>query len=58
VVRLGGEGLSAALPWLAAGELLSVGSGTTFGFGRIELDVGASAPDKPALRPAPQIEVA
>jgi hypothetical protein len=37
-LRLGGAGLAAALPWLAAGELLSVGSGTTFGFGRIELE--------------------
>jgi len=37
-LRLGGAGLGAALPWLAAGELLSVGSGTTFGFGRIELE--------------------
>lgn len=37
-IRLGGAGLSAALPWLVAGELLGVGSGTTFGFGRIELE--------------------
>ncbi|WP_169796748.1 CRISPR system precrRNA processing endoribonuclease RAMP protein Cas6 [Chondromyces crocatus] len=37
-MRLGGEGLKAALPWLVAGELLSVGAGTTFGFGRIELE--------------------
>jgi hypothetical protein len=33
-----------ALPWLVAGELLSVGSGTTFGFGRIALDVVSDAP--------------
>ena len=38
-LRLGGEGLGRVLPWLVAGELLSVGSGTTFGFGRIELEV-------------------
>jgi hypothetical protein len=38
-LRLGGEGLVRALPWLIAGELLSVGSGTTFGFGRIQLEV-------------------
>lgn len=37
-VRLAGDGLRAALPWLAAGELLSVGSGTTFGFGRMDLE--------------------
>ncbi|MCC6557688.1 MAG: CRISPR system precrRNA processing endoribonuclease RAMP protein Cas6 [Polyangiaceae bacterium] len=38
-LRLGGEGLPQALPWLCAAELLSVGSGTTFGFGRVELEV-------------------
>lgn len=37
-VRLRGEGLLRALPWFAAGEALSVGSGTTFGFGRIHLE--------------------
>jgi hypothetical protein len=36
-LKLGGEGLPRALPWLVAGELLSLGSGTTFGFGRIAL---------------------
>jgi hypothetical protein len=30
--------LDRALPWLVSGELLSLGSGTTFGFGRIALD--------------------
>lgn len=38
-LRLGGEGLARALPWLVAGETLSLGSGTTFGFGRIALEV-------------------
>jgi hypothetical protein len=36
-LRLGGEGLGDALPWLVAGELLGLGSGTTFGLGRIAL---------------------
>ena len=39
-LRLGGEGLTGALPWLVTGELLSVGSGTTFGFGRMTLEGG------------------
>lgn len=37
-MTLGGDGLERALPWLVTGELLSVGSSTTFGLGRITLE--------------------
>jgi len=42
-LRIAGQGIERALPWLVAGELLSLGSGTTFGFGRIALAVEGMA---------------
>ncbi|MBK8257168.1 MAG: CRISPR system precrRNA processing endoribonuclease RAMP protein Cas6 [Polyangiaceae bacterium] len=37
-LQLGGSGITSALPWIAAAEVLGVGSGTTFGLGRIRVE--------------------